>query len=155
MDDFSDILSPDAVTAGLVVRGKKALFQQLGATSVQLIGVDAKLVVDRLAERERLGSTGFGGGVAIPHGKIDGLERVVGIFVRLDEPIDFNAIDDLPVDLVFALLSPPQAGVDHLKALARVSRRLRDRPFVAKLRGAGSPDALYALFASDESRDAA
>ena len=155
MDDFSDILAADAVTAGLVVRGKKALFQQLGATSAQLIGVEARLVVDRLAERERLGSTGFGGGVAIPHGKIEGLERVVGIFVRLDEPIDFNAIDDLPVDLVFALLSPPQAGVDHLKALARVSRRLRDRPFVAKLRGAGSPDALYALFASDESRDAA
>ncbi len=155
MDDFSDILSPDAVTAGLAARGKKALFQHLGTAAAGLVGVDAKLVVDRLAERERLGSTGFGGGVAIPHGKIDGLERVVGIFVRLDQPIDFNAIDDLPVDLVFALLSPPQAGVDHLKALARVSRRLRDRPFVAKLRGAGSPDALYALFADDESRDAA
>ena len=155
MDDFSDILSPDAVIAGLVVRGKKALFQLLGETAAGVIALDPKLVVDRLAERERLGSTGFGGGVAIPHGKIDGLERVVGIFVQLDQPVDFRAIDDLPVDLVFALLSPPQAGVDHLKALARVSRRLRDRAFVAKLRGAGSPDALYALLASDESRDAA
>ena len=155
MDDFSDILAPDAVSAGLAVAGKKALFQHLGAVGERIVGVDAKMVVDRLGERERLGSTGFGGGVAIPHGKIDGLTRVVGIFARLDQPIDFQAIDDLPVDLVFALLSPPDAGVDHLKALARVSRRLRDRPFVAKLRGAGSQDALYALFASDESRDAA
>ena len=137
------------------MRGKKALFQQLGVAAARVIDVDPKVVVDCLAERERLGSTGFGGGVAIPHGKIDGLERVIGIFVRLDQPIDFRAIDDMPVDLVFALLSPPQAGVDHLKALARVSRRLRDRSFVAKLRGAGSTDALYALLASDESRDAA
>ncbi len=117
--------------------------------------LDAKLIVERLAERERLSSTGFGGGVAIPHGKIDGLDHVVGVFARLANPIDFNSIDDMPVDLVFLLLSPPDAGVEHLKALARVSRRLRDRGFVAKLRGAGSDDALYALFASGESRHAA
>lgn len=155
MDDFSDILAPEAVLAGLAVAGKKALFQQIGQIAAKIVAVDAKLVVDRLGEREKLGSTGFGGGVAIPHGKIEGLDRIVGVFARLSQPIDFQAIDDLPVDLVFALLSPPEAGVDHLKTLARVSRRLRDRPFVAKLRGAGSPDALFALLASDESRDAA
>jgi len=155
MGDLSDLLSPQAVLAGLAVPNKKALFQQLAAIAGKQFGVDAKLVIERLSERERLGSTGFGDGVAIPHGKIEGLGRVVGMFARLAQPIDFNAIDDLPVDLVFLLLSPPDAGVDHLKALARVSRRLRDKGFIAKLRGAGSPDALYALFATGEARDAA
>ena len=155
MDDFSDILPPGGITAGLAATNKKQLFQQLGAIAGTLIGVDPKLVVDRLGERERLGSTGFGGGIAIPHAKIDGLDHVVGLFARLATPIEFAAIDALPIDLVFVLLSPPEAGVDHLKALARVSRRMRDRTFVDKLRGAGSADALYALFASGESRDAA
>ena len=155
MDDLSDLLSPGAVFGGLAVPNKKSLFQQLAAIAAKSAALDAKMVVERLSERERLGSTGFGGGVAIPHGKIDGLNRVVGVFARLAAPIDFAAIDDMPVDLVFLLLSPPDAGVEHLKALARVSRRLRDRNFVAKLRGAGSEDALYALFASGEARDAA
>jgi PTS system nitrogen regulatory IIA component len=155
MDELSDLLSHDAVLAGLAVPNKKALFQQLAAIGARIAGVDAKAVVERLAERERLGSTGFGGGVAIPHGKIDGLDRVIAVFARLASPIDFSAIDDMPVDIVFLLLSPPDAGVEHLKALARVSRRLRDRNFVAKLRGAGSEDALYALFATGEARDAA
>jgi len=155
MDDLSDLLSPQAIQAALVVPNKKALFQQLANQATGLVGVDARLIADRLVERERLGSTGFGGGVAIPHGKIDGLDRVVGLFARLSTPIDFAAIDDLPVDLVFLLLSPADAGVEHLKALARVSRRLRDKGFVAKLRGAGSDDALYALFATGETRHAA
>lgn len=155
MDDLSDILAPASVTAALAVPNKKALFQQLAAMAGKQVGVDPRIVVDRLVDRERLGSTGFGGGVAIPHAKLDGLDRVVGLFVRLATPIDFNAVDDMPVDLVFLLLSPSDSGVEHLKALARVSRRLRDRAFVAKLHGAGSPDALYALFAASESRDAA
>ena len=155
MDDLSDLLSPPAVVASLTVPNKKALFQQLGALAERLHGIDPRQLVDRLVERERLGSTGFGGGVAIPHAKLDGLDHVVGIFARLANPIDFAAVDDLPVDLVFLLLSPLDAGVEHLKALARVSRRLRDRAFVAKLHGAGSPDALYALFATAEARDAA
>lgn len=154
-DDLSDLLAPEAILATLPVPNKKVLFQQLGSIAAKLAGLDARQVVERLAERERLGSTGFGGGVAIPHGKIDGLDRVMGAFVRLAAPIDFAAIDDMPVDLVFLLLSPPDAGVEHLKALARVSRRLRDRAFVAKLRGAGSEDALYALFATGEARNAA
>jgi len=155
MSDFSDILTPGAVVAGLSVSAKKQLFQQLGALAEKNGGVEARVVIERLSERERLGSTGFGGGVAIPHGKIDGLDRVVGVFARLDQPIDFQAIDDMPVDIVFMLLSPPDAGAEHLKALARVSRALRDRPFLAKLRGAGSDDALYALLATGEARDAA
>lgn len=155
MDDFSDILLPEAVTAALSAPNKKLLFQQLGGLAERVLGLDAKLVVDRLGDRERLGSTGFGGGIAIPHGKIDGLERVTGLFARLAQPIEFHAIDALPVDLVFVLLSPAGGGAEHLKALARVSRKLRDRGFVAKLRGAGSPDALYALFAGGDARDAA
>ena len=155
MDDLSALLSPQAVQAALIVPNKNALFQQLAGAASKLIDADARVIVDRLVERERLGSTGFGGGIAIPHGKIEGLDRVVGLFARLGAPIDFAAIDDLPVDLVFLLLSPVDAGVEHLKALARVSRRMRDKAFVAKLRGAGSDDALYALFAAGEARHAA
>jgi len=155
MDDLSDLLSAQGVQAALVVPNKKALFQQLAGVAAKLVDTDSRVIVDRLMERERLGSTGFGSGVAIPHGKIEGLDRVVGLFARLANPIDFAAIDDLPVDLVFLLLSPVDAGVEHLKALARVSRRMRDKGFVAKLRGAGSNDALYALFASGEARHAA
>lgn len=155
VDSLADLLTPDAVLAALSVPNKKSLFQQLAQLAAKQRLLDPKLVVDRLVERERLGSTGFGGGVAIPHGKIDGLDHVVGIFAKLATPIDFAAIDDMPVDLVFLLLSPPDAGVEHLKALARVSRKLRDRAFVAKLRGAGSPDALYALFVSGDARNAA
>lgn len=155
MDDLSDLLSTQAVQAAVLVPNKKALFQQLAGVASKLVDADSQVIIDRLVERERLGSTGFGGGVAIPHGKIEGLDRVVGLFARLAKPIDFAAIDDLPVDLVFLLLSPVDAGVEHLKALARVSRRMRDKAFVAKLRGAGSDDALYALFATGENRHAA
>jgi PTS system nitrogen regulatory IIA component len=155
MTDLSDLLTPDAVVSTLAVSNKKALFQQLGAVAARAYGLDAKLVADRLAEREKLGSTGFGGAVAIPHGKLDEVRHVTGIFAQLEKPIDFAAIDDLPVDLVFVLLSPAGAGAEHLKALARVSRGLRDRAFAAKLRGAGSNDALYALLTGVEARDAA
>ena len=155
VDDFSDILPPEAVSHDLVAASKKALFQTLAHLAAERLGLDARQVAERLGERERLGSTGFGGGVAIPHGKIDDLHHVVGLFAKLAQPIEFSAIDGMPVDLIFMLLSPPGASVDHLKALARVSRRLRDRGFVAKLRGAGSADAIYALFADSQARDAA
>ena len=108
-----------------------------------------------LADREKVGSTGFGGGVAIPHARIEGLNGVFGYFARLTAPVEFQSVDKLPVDLVFLILSPPDAGADHLKALAAVSRVLRDRNMVAKLRGARSRDALFALLAGVESRDAA
>jgi nitrogen PTS system EIIA component len=155
MNDLHDFLRPGAVVATLVAPNKKTLFQQLGAMAERVHDVDSALVVERLTERERLGSTGFGGGIAIPHGKIDGLDHVVGLFARLAQPVDFASIDDEPVDLVFMLLSPTDAGAAHLKALAQVSRVLRDRAFVAKLRGAATDDALVALFDASEARDAA
>jgi nitrogen PTS system EIIA component len=155
MTDLNRFLAPQAVVGGLVLSTKKALFQQLGRLAEEAHGIDAALVIERLTERERLGSTGFGSGIAIPHGKIEGLSRVVGVFVQLADPIEFAAIDDLPVDIIFMLLSPVDAGADHLKALAQVSRALRDRSLVAKLRGAANDDALLALFDDGESRDAA
>lgn len=155
MTELSHFFAPGAVVAALPVSGKKPLFQSLGQLAEQVYGIDQQKVVERLTERERLGSTGFGGGIAIPHGKIDGLDRVVAIFAQLATPIDFAAVDDMPVDLVFMLLSPVDAGADHLKALAQVSRALRDRSFVAKLRGAATEDALAVLFSGGEARDAA
>jgi PTS system nitrogen regulatory IIA component len=154
MHDFSDLLRPEAVYEGVAVAHKKALFAQL-CTAAEALGLDGKLAAERLAAREKLGSTGFGGGVAIPHARLPDLSGVTGVFMRLAQPIEFDAVDDLPVDLVFMLVSPVDAGAEHLKALARVSRRLRDRTFLAKLRGAGSRDALYALFTADAARDAA
>lgn len=155
MTDLSDLLAPEAILAGSAPTSKKALFASLGAAAAAAYGLDPKLVADRLIAREKLGSTGFGAGVAIPHARIEGLKRIVGGFVLLVQPLEFGAVDDLPVDVVFMLLSPEDAGPEHLKALARVSRRLRDRPFVAKLRGAGSQDALYALLTAGDTRDAA
>lgn len=155
MSDLSDILSDKAVDAALVAANKKALFQQLAAAASKLSGVPAKSIAQSLNAREKIGSTGFGGGAAIPHARIDGLDHVLGYFARLATPVDFQSIDAMPVDLVFLLLSPPDAGADHLKALARVSRLFRDPQIVAKLRGARSKDALFALLAGVDARDAA
>lgn len=155
MSDLSGILTIEAVDDNLAAANKKALFQQLAAAAGKLTGVAPKAIVAALNEREKIGSTGFGAGAAIPHGKIEGLPRVFGYFARLSAPIDFHAVDTLPVDLVFLLLSPPDAGADHLKALASVSRAFRDRQTLAKLRGARSRDALFALLAGEETRDAA
>ena len=155
MSDLSDIVTIDAVESGFAASNKKSLFQHLAAAGARLTSAPAKTILASLNEREKLGSTGFGGGAAIPHGKVEGLERVFGYFVRLSSPIDFHAVDGLPVDLVFMLLSPPDAGVDHLKALASISRTCRDRQTLAKLRGARSKDALFALLAGEETRNAA
>ena len=141
MSDLSDILSDRAIDADMVTANKKALFQQLAAAAARLTGLPAKTIAASLIAREKIGSTGFGGGAAIPHGKIEGLEGVFGYFARLETPLDFQSIDNMPVDLVFLLLSPPDAGADHLKALARVSRIFRDAQTVAKLRGAGGMEA--------------
>ena len=155
MSDLSVILSDRAIDADMVAANKKALFQQLAAAAAKLTGLPAKSIAASLNAREKIGSTGFGGGAAIPHGKVEGLGSVVGYFARLPSPIEFGAVDGLPVDLVFLLLSPPDAGADHLKALAAVSRTFRDRQTLAKLRGARSKDALFALLAGGEARDAA
>lgn len=155
MTDLHDILVPDAVLERVGAGTRKALFQQLATAAANAYALDAAAVGKAVAAREKLGSTAFGGGVATPHGKVEGLEQVRGVFARLPHPIDFDAVDDLPVDIVFMLLSPPDAGAAHLKALARVSRALRDTAFVDKLRGAGSRDALVALLTSGDIRDAA
>ncbi len=155
MNALSELLSIDAIDADLVVANKKALFQLIAASAARRAGLPQKAILASINAREKLGSTGFGGGAAIPHGKLEGLDRVVGHFARLSAPIDFGAVDGLPVDLVFLLLSPPDAGAEHLKALASVSRAFRDRQALAKLRGARSRDALYALLAGEEARDAA
>ena len=152
---LSDILTPGAVFVGLSVTNKKSLFQHFGAVAEREYGLNAHDIIDRLTERERLGSTGFGAGIAIPHGKIEGLDHIVAIFSSLTQPIEFQSIDQMPVDIVFCLLSPPDAGADHLKALAHISRWLRDPLFVAKLRGAGSSDAVFALLSGTEARNAA
>ena len=155
MSDLSDILTIEAIDAAVPAANKKALFQQLAAAAARLTGLPAKQIAASLNAREKIGSTGFGGGAAIPHGKVEGLGQVFGYFARLSAPIDFQAVDGLPVDLVFLLLSPPNAGAEHLKALASVSRTFRDRQTLAKLRGARSKDALFALLAGEETRDAA
>ncbi|HEY1606162.1 MAG TPA: PTS sugar transporter subunit IIA [Allosphingosinicella sp.] len=155
MNDLSDILTVDAIDEHLAAANKKGLFQQVGLAVARRTGLSAKAIVACLGEREKAGSTGFGGGVAIPHCKIDGLDRPVGYFARLATPVDFQSVDGLPVDLVFTILSPPDAGAEHLKALAGVSRALRDRNLIAKLRGARSRDAIFALLAGIESVHAA
>jgi PTS system nitrogen regulatory IIA component len=144
--EIADLLSgPDAVLACVKASGKKALLAELAAKAAQLHKLDERRLFDRLLERERLGSTGIGGGIAIPHGRMPSLDKPVGVFARLAHPVDFDSIDERPVDTVFLLLAPEGAGADHLKALARVSRLLRDRGLVEKLRATESADALYAL----------
>src|SRR3954466_11479294 len=155
MSDLSAILSVEAIDDDLVAANKKALIHQLAAAAGRICDIPAKDIVASLNAREKIGSTGFGPGPSIPHGKIEGLSGVFGYFARLSQPVDFQAIDGLPVDLVFLLLSPSDAGADPLKALATVSRLFRDRQSVAKLRGARSKDALFALLAGVDARDAA
>jgi PTS system nitrogen regulatory IIA component len=155
MIDLSELLTVESIDEDMAAANKKGLFQQLALVASRRLGLPAKTIAAALTEREKIGSTGFGAGVAIPHAKLDGLERVFGYFARLAAPIDFQAVDGLPVDLVFLILSPPDAGAEHLKALAGVSRVLRDRNTVAKLRGARSRDALFALLSGIESLHAA
>ena len=152
---IADLITPQSVIANFRVSSKKQALQELAKKAASLVGQPEKLVFDVLSERERLGTTGVGLGIAIPHGKLPGLDRMTGLFARLDKPVDFEAIDNQPVDLVFLLLAPEDAGADHLKALARVSRLLRDRAVCAKLRGTDNADALYALLTDDRASDAA
>jgi PTS system nitrogen regulatory IIA component len=144
--EIADLLSgPPAVLASAKATGKKALLAELANRAAVLFDVDERKLFDRLLERERLGSTGIGGGIAIPHGRLSGMTKPMGVFGRLAHPVDFDSIDERPVDIVFLLVTPEGAGADHLKALARVSRLLRDRSLVEKLRATESAEALYAL----------
>jgi len=152
---LSNLVYPATVKAQLVVESKRAFFPLAGQLAAASLGLDADEVAEVLLERERLGSTAFGRGMAIPHGRIAGLGGVRGLFFQFARPIDFDAVDALPVDLAFVLLSPLDAGAAHLKALAQVSRFFRDDPSVARLRGARTSEAIYAILAGDENRDAA
>jgi PTS system nitrogen regulatory IIA component len=144
--EIADLLTgPDAVLASVKASGKKALLAELASRAAIVFKLDERRLFDRLLERERLGSTGIGGGIAIPHGRLSTLDKPRGLFARLVHPVDFDSIDERPVDIVFLLVAPEGAGADHLKALARVSRLLRDRSLVEKLRATESADALYAL----------
>jgi len=153
--EIVDILTPEGVIANLRARSKKQVLQELAGRAERLSSVPAREIFNVLLQRERLGSTGVGQGVAIPHGKLPGLDRIMGVFARLAEPTDFEAVDDEPVDIVFLLLAPEGAGADHLKALSRVSRLLRDPESLAKLRLSRNPTALYAILTESSASHAA
>ena len=150
-----ELLTPGTVKTGLRAASKKALLQQLAAIAAPLVGVAESRIAEVLGERERLGSTGLGGGIAIPHARLPDLKSVSGVFAKLHPPVDFDAIDRQPVDMVFMLLAPEDAGADHLKALAQVSRLFRDRLLVEKLRGTNNADAIYALLSGVAHSEAA
>jgi PTS system nitrogen regulatory IIA component len=143
--EITDLLAPEAVLPSLKAQGKKQLLQELAERAASLSGIPERRIFETLIERERLGSTGMGQGIAIPHGRLAGLNRIVGMFAHLDTPIAYDAVDNQPVDLVFLLLAPEGAGADHLKALARVSRLLRNQQTCEKLRATKDPEVLYAL----------
>jgi len=152
---LSQFLDFDAIKPSLPGGNKRALLQQLAQIAAQRLGKEVSEISASVNERERLGSTGFGHGVAIPHGKVEGLTQIYCLFVRLSEPVNYKSIDGEPVDLVFLLLSPPDSGADHLKALAAISRVTRHGPTLQKMRGARSRDALAAVLMGADERDAA
>lgn len=152
---LADLIGPEAVIPSIKAKTKKQLLQELSARAARLTGLEERYVFDTLLQRERLGSTGLGEGIAIPHGKFAGLKRIVGVFARLAEPVDFEAVDGEPVDIVFLLLAPEGAGADHLKALARISRLLREGHAVDKLRASKDASALYAVLTAEATPHAA
>lgn len=152
--ELSDLLSPDAVIDGLKVSSKKQALQALCERAAVLSRLEERDIFSVVLERERLGTTGVGQGLAIPHGKIAGLEGIMGVFARLAKPIDFESIDREPVDLVFMLIAPERAGAEHLKALARVSRLFRNPATCEKLRGSADANAIYALIANQKANAA-
>ena len=143
--NISDLLAPEAVIPALKVQNKKQLLQELAARAASVTRLPEKRIFETLTERERLGTTGVGAGIAIPHGRLAGASRIAGVFARLEGGIEYEAVDSQPVDLVFMLLAPENAGADHLKALARVTRLLRNQGTCEKLRAASTAEALYAI----------
>ena len=153
--EIADLLSPDAVVSHLKAASKKQVLQEMANKAASLTGLSGRRIYETLAEREKLGSTGMGQGIAIPHGRVAGVEKMTGLFAQLDHPVDFDSMDDQPVDLVFLLLAPEGAGADHLKALARVSRLLRNQAVCEKLRAAPHAATLYALLTEPSAAQAA
>lgn len=152
---FTDLLKPEAVFASLRVNSKKQLLQELSERAAHISHLPARQIFDAVLHRERLGSTGIGNGIAIPHAKLAKCPSIIGIFARLEKPVDFEAIDANPVDLVFLLVAPESAGADHLKALARIARVFRDPATTAKLRAITDPAALYAVLTQEPASHAA
>ena len=144
---LNDLVAPQAVIPALKVNNKKQALQEIAERAAELTGRAEREILDVLMQRERLGSTAIGNGIAIPHGKLPKLDRLFGLFARLDRPIDFEALDRQPVDLIFLLLAPENAGADHLKALARIARLLRDPDIIRMLRDSTDREALYAVLA--------
>lgn len=153
--DLTSLLRPDAIRIASTFTSKKRLFQEIGELSSSVHGLDANAVVDALLERESLGPTGVGEGIALPHARLAGLEHVIGVFLRCEKPMDFGSVDRKPVDLVFGLLAPEGAGVEHLKALALVSRTMRSAPLCEKLRANNDPATLHALLSAAQHSEAA
>lgn len=153
--EIRDLLSQRGVIPRLRATSKKQLLQELAERAAELFGVHERTIFDALLERERLGSTGSGKGIAIPHARLVGLERLIGVFARLESPIEFESVDGRPVDLVFMLLAPASAGADHLKALSNVSRLLRREEVVERLRGSDRADAILALLIEPPAHSAA
>lgn len=153
--ELIDILSSRAVLPSLNVTSKKRLLQEIAQTAETVYGLPSKEVFTAMQDRELLGPTGMGNGVAIPHARIVGTDVVRGIFVKLDKPVDYESVDHQPVDIVFALFAPKSAGAEHLKALARVSRTLRNLDVCGKLRSSGDAAVLYAILTSDQASKAA
>jgi PTS system nitrogen regulatory IIA component len=143
--DLSDLIAPDAIFPELKAKSKKQALQAVAQRAAKLTGLDERAILDTLLQRERLGSTGIGRGIAIPHGRVQGLLRIVSVFARLEDPIEFEALDDEPVDLIFLLLAPEHAGADHLKALARISRVLREPVSIDRLRASRDRATIYSV----------
>ena len=148
--ELTDLLDGECVVANLRATSKKQVLQELARRAADITNIDERKIFAVLMDRERLGTTGVGSGIAIPHGKLPELDRLYGIFARLEKPVDFQSIDERPVDLIFVLLAPEEAGAGHLKALARVSRLLRDQNTCEKLRGTSEVDALSAILTESQ-----
>jgi PTS system nitrogen regulatory IIA component len=153
--DLSDLIDVPAIMPAVKANSKKQLLQLLAERAAGITGIAEREIFDTILQRERLGSTGVGNGIAIPHGKLAGVKRITGVFARLETPVDFEALDDEPVDLVFLLLAPEGAGADHLKALSRIARVLRDGDAVAKVRGTRDASAIHALLSDTQGSKAA
>lgn len=153
--DLSDLIEVSAVMPALKANSKKQLLQLLAEKAAVATGLPERAIFDTILQRERLGSTGVGNGIAIPHGKLPGILRITGVFARLEQPVEFEALDDQPVDLVFLLLAPEGAGADHLKALSRIARVLREGETVRKIRGTKDAAAIYTFLSQSPASHAA
>ncbi len=153
--DLGDLIKPEAIIPALKASNKKQALQELSEKASGMVGLPSRMIFDVVLQRERLGSTGVGKGIAIPHGKLSGLKEIVGLFARLDKPIAFEAADDQPVDLIFLLLTPEDAGADHLKALARIARLLHEPSATTRLRGCRDTTGLFSLLTQPVESNAA